>query len=68
MYLTLNAAELAKLSELLSDDHIVSAQLSRRDSLDNLHAEGFLIVSIVDGDGDQYRVAITDTGWASVWS
>ena len=68
-YLTLNAREADALARCISPD-VASIQLSRRDSLDNLHAEGFLIVSVVPRDPAElpFRVAIGGSGQTSNWS
>lgn len=67
-YLTLNARETEALVRAIDapPDVVRSVQLSRRDSLDNPYADGFLVVSVVTTD-DQYRVAISETGATTNW-
>jgi len=67
-YLTLNAAETeALVRNIDSPGFVTSVQLSRRDSLDQLCETGFLVVSMVTGDGEQQRYAISETGSTSLW-
>lgn len=68
-YLTLNAAETLALAQAIDCPPAFghrSVQLSRRDSLDKPYPEGFLVVSIVDYNGEQYRLVIGETGSTSV--
>jgi hypothetical protein len=67
-YITLTEAEFRALQEqIIEADDVASIQLSRRDSLDNPYDQGFLIVSVVPKDGEQFRVAIGETGSITAW-
>lgn len=70
-YLTLNAAEFeAVATRLIEPEEASSVQLSRRDSLDNPYPEGVLIASVVPkfGQGEPFRVSVSEVGSISIWS
>jgi len=66
-YLNLTAPEYAAVVALIDSDDVASVQLCRRDSFDHLCDDGFLVVSIVPKDGEQWRMAISRTGSTTPW-
>ncbi len=67
--ITLNPIEANRLAESIHEiEGVHHYELSRRDSLDGEHPDGFLIVRTVWDDGEATEDAIGETGSITVWS
>lgn len=64
----LNPAETEALVRAIDGlENYESVELSRRDSLDNEHADGFLVVRVNWNDGDSSADVISEYGTTNVW-
>ncbi len=68
MSMTLNPAETnALVSNIGGLEGLSSVELERRDSFDQAHADGLLIVTVNWSDGGRTSDAISDTGSTTAW-
>jgi hypothetical protein len=67
--ITLNLSEVDALVRSLDGlGDIQTVELSRRDSFDNEHPDGFLIVAVNWADGGRSADAISEVGSTTIWT